>query len=607
MSSPGNHIAVISGCSPRPFAGITGLSNNQTYSFYVFGISEAGVSEASPASNEVTPFGTPSAPTDVAATPEDGSISVTWSAPSDGGSPITSYNIEVTPGAEIQSATGSPPPTTATMGNLANGTAYSVTVTAINAAGSSPASLPSNQAVPTGAITPPGQPTGVAAYSADKAATVVWSPPSDGGQPITSYTLTATPVTLSTSSSAVAPSGSPAQASTQPPPTSFHTATNTPVTPTTTTPSKSSTSFPSHSPCLLWLNSLCAIAFPDSTGSPPPTGDPASSWRLIHESSLQGSVVMDITCPSLSECIGVGAQNANTSESPAIWRTSNGGATWSHVIPAGASNVQAELLAVSCPSPTFCVALGANGIGDIGNSSVLYVTTDGGATWTSESLPGGIDSLSGLSCTSTSTCFASGNAEVTLNGVTEATPAVVETTDGGMTWQLISSGITSPGTLSRITCTSTTDCMAVGYIAAGITGTSVNLVAISLTTTNGGLTWTENQIAGSFISNNTATSPFLLTVTCTTGLDCIAGGASISISIGSPGTVATIGQVIYVTTDGGATWQVASLPTVSSGNPLSTKTMCDPLKMFSLHSFAYFPLKSAVVITTIISLSPSTS
>ncbi len=93
----------------------------------------------------------PAAPTGVTATPGDTSATVSWSAPSDGGSPITSYTVTPYVGSSPQTSTtvtGSPPATTSTIAGLRNGTAYTFTVTASNAVGTGPASAPSNTVTP---------------------------------------------------------------------------------------------------------------------------------------------------------------------------------------------------------------------------------------------------------------------------------------------------------------------------------------------------------------------------------------------------------------------------------------------------------------------------
>ncbi|HUQ83658.1 MAG TPA: glycosyl hydrolase family 18 protein [Gemmatimonadaceae bacterium] len=97
----------------------------------------------------------PGAPTNVRATAGDASATVTWQAPrKDGGSAITSYRIVSSPGGvTVGSAT-----TSAVVPGLTNGTAYTFTAYARNAAGESVASLPSNSVTPTGATPPPPPP-----------------------------------------------------------------------------------------------------------------------------------------------------------------------------------------------------------------------------------------------------------------------------------------------------------------------------------------------------------------------------------------------------------------------------------------------------------------
>lgn len=151
----------------------------------------------------------PAAPTGVSATAADKSAIVTWSAPANGGSPITSYTITPYIGSAAQTptlVTGGPPATSATIGGLTDGTAYTFTVTAANGVGTGPASAPSNQVTPT-APTAPGAPGGVTATAGNQSATVSWSAPSSGGSPITSYTVT--PYQAGVAQTATQVSGSP--------------------------------------------------------------------------------------------------------------------------------------------------------------------------------------------------------------------------------------------------------------------------------------------------------------------------------------------------------------------------------------------------------------
>jgi hypothetical protein len=113
----------------------------------------------------------PGAPTGVSATAGNGSAVVSWTAPSSGGSVITSYTVTPYIGSTAQApvtVSGSPPATTATVTGLTNGTSYTFTVSAANAVGTGPASSPSNAVTPAvppavTSVTPTSGATGVPA------------------------------------------------------------------------------------------------------------------------------------------------------------------------------------------------------------------------------------------------------------------------------------------------------------------------------------------------------------------------------------------------------------------------------------------------------------
>jgi hypothetical protein len=185
-ATPGGAKATTTGAAN---AVVNGLTNGDSYTFTVHATNSVGSGPESQASNAVTPVGAPGAPTGVHAQPANSAATVTWTAPADtGGAPITGYTVTVSPGGETMTTTGEP--TLYFMG-LTNGVAYTFTVHASNAAGVGPESQPSSPITP---ATVPGAPLNVSAIAGNAEATVTWTAPAaDGGSPILSYLVTASP------------------------------------------------------------------------------------------------------------------------------------------------------------------------------------------------------------------------------------------------------------------------------------------------------------------------------------------------------------------------------------------------------------------------------
>jgi subtilisin family serine protease/fibronectin type 3 domain-containing protein len=174
---------------------VTGLTNGTTYSFTVSATNAVGTGPASSAAS-ATPATVPGAPTALTATRGNAQVSLSWNAPaSDGGSAITSYTATASPGGATCSTSG----LGCTVTGLTNGTSYSFTVAATNGVGSGSASAAAS-ATP---ATVPSAPTGLAATRGNAQVALSWTAPaSNGGSPISGYTVTASPggATCSTSS-----------------------------------------------------------------------------------------------------------------------------------------------------------------------------------------------------------------------------------------------------------------------------------------------------------------------------------------------------------------------------------------------------------------------
>ncbi len=167
---------------------VTGLANGTAYTFTVTAANAKGKGTASAPSPRVVPTTTaPDAPTNAAALAGNGQAVVSWIAPaSNGGSEITGYTATAVQDSSKHCATAT---LSCVVTGLANGTAYTFTVTAANAKGKGTASAPSSPVTP---ATPPSSPTNVKGTADYAQAIVSWiAPASNGGSEITGFTATA--------------------------------------------------------------------------------------------------------------------------------------------------------------------------------------------------------------------------------------------------------------------------------------------------------------------------------------------------------------------------------------------------------------------------------
>jgi alpha-tubulin suppressor-like RCC1 family protein len=166
-----------------------GIASGSTFSVTVEATNDNGNSAPS---NEITAIlgYPPGVPQDASGIVSTGQVAVSWSAPlADGGTPITGYVATATQGANSLTCLGGPDDTGCTITGLTNGLTYDVTLVAQNQAGNS-SSVDLGNFEPTG---PPTDPTLTEAKPGVAEITAAWTAPlSNGGDPLTGYTATAT-------------------------------------------------------------------------------------------------------------------------------------------------------------------------------------------------------------------------------------------------------------------------------------------------------------------------------------------------------------------------------------------------------------------------------
>jgi hypothetical protein len=171
-----------------------------------------------------------------------------------------------------------------------------------------------------------------------------------------------------------------------------------------------------------------------------------------------------VSCVSATLCMAVG-EGADYSTSPpaasvivAEWN----GSSWTSA-SAPSSGTYSALEAVSCPTSSFCTAVGSS------SASGVLAETWNGTSWTVGSVP----SFSGagvfaLSCPTSASCFAVGSEATGTPGSSTPTTGSFIMEWNGSSWSQVAApdgGATGSGTtnqLDGVSCGSTTQCIAVG-------------------------------------------------------------------------------------------------------------------------------------------------
>ena len=260
-----------------------------------------------------------------------------------------------------------------------------------------------------------------------------------------------------------------------------------------------------------------------------------------------------VSCTSPSFCMAVGTYSGGGYEAidQTLAETWNG-TQWSIVTtPNGGTDSPNDLYAVSCTSPSFCVAVGY----DPGFVESALIEMWDGSSWTLEPPSGPIGGvLNGVTCLGStgSDCVAVGDIP-TSSGSSET----LVTSWDGTSWSVVSSPDPDSGwnTLNAVSCTGPSDCFAVGYASP------VNTTIYPLIETWNGSTWSVDQ-------SNSGTANARLE-----GISCSSSGES-------TGCIAVGGFPAdsdpYAELWNGSSWSNVSTPNLRNGSLLLSAACTSP-------------------------------
>lgn len=320
----------------------------------------------------------------------------------------------------------------------------------------------------------------------------------------------------------------------------------------------------------------------DGTGwSIAPSQDPGPTFNFL----------MSVSCAADGFCISAGYFSDPTAGAGTLVESPSG-SSWTVVATPDALIQEINVLtAVSCTSAWACDAVGFYEDDTLGNLHALIETWNGSG-WVIVNVsdePGHDRTLKGISCIGTGFCAAVGMDESTPG--TPATDVTFIEMESGATWSVVPSpnGGSAGNLLSGVSCTSTTSCTAVGrYVnASGVAQTLVeawdgttwsivpspspdaggdNLFSVACTTTAacvavGSVDEIWNGVAWTVISGPAG----LGSVACPATNRCLGVGATTGASGGAQPVAAAWN---------GSTWSDAATATISPGNTNLASVSC---------------------------------
>jgi hypothetical protein len=199
-------------------------------------------------------------------------------------------------------------------------------------------------------------------------------------------------------------------------------------------------------------------------------GDPfiqhwdGNSWSITtaaYPSNPRYSVLSGVTCTSASDCWAVGDYYDANLELDQTLTAHWNGSSWSVVSSPSVAGADNYLLDVSCASASDCWAVGDSAVAGALQTLIEHWN---GSSWSIVSSPSVVGQplnfLRGVTCTSVSNCWAVGDSG---NNDTSTEATLIEHWDG-ISWSIVGSpNQQQQNNLEAVTCVAASDCWAVGF------------------------------------------------------------------------------------------------------------------------------------------------
>ena len=238
-------------------------------------------------------------------------------------------------------------------------------------------------------------------------------------------------------------------------------------------------------------------------------------WRVRAAASpagAKGSDLFAVSCSSAAACTAVGVDSASPGVLGTLAERWNG-RSWTVQATPSVSTTFAQLSGVSCTSATTCTAVG--GYENSAHTTLALAEAWNGMSWTVQATPSPAGTFGtifrSVSCTSPRACTAAGQQEAST-----ANLALAERWDGtSWTSQTIPAPVHNESQLFGVSCSSAAACTAIGYLRDN-TGTAHALAAA----------WDGTQWSIQPIPPASASGSELAGVSCTSPSACTAVGRS---------------------------------------------------------------------------------